>query len=191
MPRIFDNIALLLLPTLRDTLQLSYRADFCVGYFNLRGWQKIDDLIEQYAGGDNGCRLLIGMQNLPSDEVRTAFSLSRRDRLDHSTIVRYKKQIAAHFRQQLTIGAPTNRDEAALRRLSRQLKAKKLTIKLFLRHALHAKLYLVHRHDPNIPIIGFLGSSNLTLPGLAKQGEALLNSGRNQARIETSQNLKY
>ncbi|WP_218596693.1 hypothetical protein [Chroogloeocystis siderophila] len=100
---------------MRDTLQLSYRADFCVGYFNLRDWQKIDDLIEQYAGGDNGCRLLIGMQNLPSDEVRTAFSLSRRDRLDSSTTVRHKKQIAAHFRQQLTTGAPTNRDEAVFR----------------------------------------------------------------------------
>jgi hypothetical protein len=55
--------------------------------------------------------------------------------------------------------------------LSRQLKAKKLTTKLFLRHALHAKLYLIHCHDPNISIICFLGSSNLTLPGLAKQGK--------------------
>ena len=29
----------------------------------------------------------------------------------------------------------------------------------------------MHRHDPNTPTVGFLGSSNLTLPGLAKQGE--------------------
>lgn len=85
--------------------------------------------------------------------------------------MRLKKRMAAEFRQQLTIGAPTNQDEAGLRRLSHQLKSQKLIIKLFLRHALHAKLYLVHRNDANTPTVGFLGSSNLTLPGLAKQGE--------------------
>ncbi len=173
MPRIFDNIELPLLPTLRDTLKVSYRADFCVGYFNLRGWQKIDDLIEQFVGGEGYCcRLLVGMQSLPSDEVHAAFSLGIGDpQIDNSAILRFKKRMAAEFRQQLTIGAPTNQDEAGLRRLSSQLKAGKLIIKLFLRHPLHAKLYLVHRNDPNTPTVGFLGSSNLTLPGLAKQGE--------------------
>ncbi|WP_375473414.1 helicase-related protein [uncultured Nostoc sp.] len=173
MPRIFDNIDLQLLPILRETLKISYRADFCVGYFNLRGWRRIDNLIEQYVGSENACcRLLIGMQSLPSDEVHAAFSLSSSDgRIDNSSIVRFKKRMAAEFRQQLTIGAPTNQDEAGLQRLSHQLKTQKLIIKLFLRHSLHAKLYLVHRHDPNTPTVGFLGSSNLTLPGLAKQGE--------------------
>lgn len=177
MPRIFDNIEFSLLNALRDTLQVSYKADFCVGYFNLRGWQKIDDLIEQYIGEEGACcRLLIGMTNRESDEVRAAFSLSSGDRgIDNSTILRQKKRMAAEFRQQLTIGAPTNNDEAGLRRLSHQLKTKKLIIKLFLRHPLHAKLYLVHRNDPNTPIVGFLGSSNLTLAGLGKtkqqQGE--------------------
>ncbi len=58
-----------------------------------------------------------------------------------------------------------------MRRLSAQLKANKLVVKLFLRHPLHAKLYLAYRHDPEDPTTGFVGSSNLTFAGLSKQGE--------------------
>jgi len=173
MPRIFDNIDLSLLPALADTLKLSERADFCVGYFNLRGWRKIDALVDAWAGGDGSCvRLLVGMQTLPQDELRDALSLaSGQGGLDQQAVLNLKKRMAEEFRKQLAFGAPTNEDELGLRRLSAQIKARKVQVKLFLRNHLHAKLYLCHRTDPNNPTIGFVGSSNLTLAGLSKQGE--------------------
>jgi superfamily II DNA or RNA helicase len=173
VPRIFDNIDLRLHPALTDTLKISERADFCVGYFNLRGWKLVDELIDMWSGGeDSCCRLIVGMTLLPQEELRRAFSLaSSPDELDAQSAQRLRKRAAEEFRSQLTLGAPNNADEAGLRRLSAQLKAKKLVVKLFLRYPLHAKLYLIHRTDPNNPATGFLGSSNLTFPGLSKQGE--------------------
>jgi superfamily II DNA or RNA helicase len=173
MPRIFDNIDQSLLPALRETLQISDRADFCVGYFNLRGWKQIDDLIGRWAGGPaNCCRLLVGMQKLPQDELREALRILRTEEtIDNQTAIRLKKRLADEFRSQLTYGMPTHADEAGLRRLAAQIRAKKVIVKLFLRHPLHAKLYLLFRKDPISPKVGYLGSSNLTFAGLAQHGE--------------------
>ena len=173
MPRIYDNIDQHLLDALQQTLKTAERADFCVGYFNLRGWQSIDSLMEQWQGDENGrCRLLIGMQEKPENELRTLFSLKGTQEIDQSTVVRLRKQMAQEFRAQLLVGAPSNADEEGLRRLSKQLRDGKLNVKLFLRHKLHAKLYLFYQPDNyHTPIVGYLGSSNLTLAGLKQQGE--------------------
>lgn len=173
MPRIFDNIDASLLQALEQTLQVSDRADFCVGYFNLRGWKKLDTYVEKWAGESGSrCRLLVGMQRLPQEDLRAAFTLTpSQDQLDNQAALRIKKKLAEEFREQLTIGVPTDADEVGLRRLAAQIKAKKLVVKLYLRHPLHAKLYLCFRSDPINPIVGYLGSSNLTLSGLSHQGE--------------------
>ncbi len=173
MTRIFDNIEQDLLTTLRGTMQVSKRADFCVGYLNLRGWQAVDDLVQPWNPAEGQvCRVLVGMQRPQHEEIRELYRQSPNGGLiDNATAARLKMQFAAHLREQITLGIPTGQDEAGLRRLARQLRNKQLVIKLFLPHPLHAKLYLLFRDDINNPITGFVGSSNLTLSGLATQGE--------------------
>ena len=174
MPRIFDNLEAgsSLLSALQETLGLSSRADFCVGYFNLRGWGGLAPHVDGWSQGEGPCRVLIGMQRLPHDQLREALSLTdRHSGMDNQTAHRLRVQLAEQLRQQLTIGAPTNADERTLRQLAAQLRAGKVVVRLFLRHPLHAKLYLMFRDDPVNPIMGYLGSSNLTFAGLAGQGE--------------------
>lgn len=172
MARIFDNIDNDLLTTLRATMQVSHRSDFCVGYLNLRGWQAIDDLVAPW-NPDIGqvCRVLVGMQRPPYEEIRELYRQTDETGLiDNATASRLKTQFAAHLREQITLGIPTGQDEAGLRRFARQLRAGQVVVKLFLPYPLHAKLYLLFRDDINNPITGFVGSSNLTLSGLSGNG---------------------
>jgi superfamily II DNA or RNA helicase len=173
MPRIFDNINQHLLQALQQTIQLTHRADISVGYFNLRGWKHLADHVDHWSGGENGCcRLLVGMQKSAQDILRSYYgSLQRELEIDQPTVKKMKKQLAEEFKAQLATGIPNNEDERTLRRLAAQIRTKKLVVKLFLRHPLHAKLYLMFRDDPINPIIGYVGSSNLTFAGLQDQGE--------------------
>jgi superfamily II DNA or RNA helicase len=90
---------------------------------------------------------------------------------DGPTLARLRRRVTEGFKEQLEFGVPSNQAEAALRQLSIQLRSGKVRVKAFLRHPLHAKLYLVRRQDSFAPLIGFVGSSNLTLAGLSYQGE--------------------
>ena len=116
MARIFDNIEQDLLPALRATLAVSKRADFCVGYLNLRGWQAVDDLVQPWvAEAGQVCRVLVGMQRPPNDDIRELYrATSGEGGMDNATAVRLKSQFAAHLREQITLGIPTGQDEAAL-----------------------------------------------------------------------------
>lgn len=180
MPKIYDNIENHLTKGLNETLELSQRTDFCVGYFNLRGWKEVADKIDSLSGATvvegmddvhRICRLLVGMQKMPVDILRDYFSKGENHIIDQAEAIKLKKRLAQEFKDQLTIGTPTEADENALRKLSQQMKDKKVVVKLHLRYTLHAKLYLAYSNDIRVPVIGFLGSSNLTLAGLAKQGE--------------------
>lgn len=180
MPTIYDNIKTNLLDGLIQTIEVSKRTDFCVGYFNLRGWKGIADKIDSLAGDTviegqdekfRYCRLLVGMQKLPKDLLIEHFSVPEDHLMDQAEAFKLKKKLAQEFKDQLMIGTPSNADELALRRLSQQMKDNKVIVKLHLRYTLHAKLYLAYCDDKRIPTVGFLGSSNLTMAGLSTQGE--------------------
>lgn len=180
MPKIYDNIEIKLKDGLNNTLATAYRADFCIGYFNLRGWNQVSRSVEDLEGSylpeeseDDRyyyARALVGMQRLPEEELRI-LAHNNEPPLDNKKANEMRRKVARSFREQLIIGAPSNADEQTLKRLQKQLKSGKLCIKLHLRNTLHAKLYLAHRSDFNTPLVGFVGSSNLTFSGISKQGE--------------------
>jgi len=174
MPTIYDNIESKLLEGLRGVLPEAVACSFCVGYLNLRGWDQLADAIEHLQGGDEGraCRVLVGMHRPPEEEMKLLYRASREPFiLDGPTRSLLRRRITESFKRQLEFGVPSNEAERALQRLAEQLRARKVLIKAFLRYPLHAKLYLIKRPDAITPLIGFVGSSNLTLAGLSQQGE--------------------
>ena len=183
MARIFDNIESKFTEGLKSLISKSgvKRVDFCVGYFNLRGWNlvinEVDNIEGDYVDENEDrvfryCRLLIGMHRPQEELIRQFYSASAPEMIDSQKKMQCKMEMARDFRKQLLLGLPTKHDEITLRRLSTQLKAKKVCVKLYLREPLHAKLYLAHCPSDTLhPITSLMGSSNLTYSGLTGNGE--------------------
>lgn len=181
MARIYDNIDTKFSEGLQGIIANIgvKRVDFCVGYFNLRGWNIVVDQVDTLEGDyvyENDdrvfrkCRLLIGMHRPAEELIRELYS--GKTLPDPNYVAQCKLEIARDFKRQLQLGLPTKQDEFTLRRLSAQMKDEKVCVKLYLREPLHAKLYLAHRPDDNFnKIQAIMGSSNLTYSGLTKQGE--------------------
>jgi superfamily II DNA or RNA helicase len=174
--RIFDNIKDddRLGPHLITTFDHSDRLDAAVGYFNLRGWSIFADSVDAKPLGDEPTmRVLVGMTVADQDE-RVLESLQallegREDDegIDGDTARARKAAAILKFRTQLMRGLPTQHDQVTLRRLKDHLAGGYVQIKLFTRRPLHGKTYIAYKdHDPNHPITGFVGSSNLTMAGL-------------------------
>lgn len=182
MAKIYDNIETKFTQGLQGIITNVgvTRVDFCVGYFNLRGWDLIVNQIDQlpydyiYEKDDRvfrTCRLLIGMHRPDEDLIRQLYGKGG-ELPDADYVLQCKLKIAHEFKRQLLLGLPTKKDEMTLRRLSQQLKEDKVCVKLYLREPLHAKLYLAHRPADNFnKIQAIMGSSNLTYSGLTGNGE--------------------
>ena len=174
MPAIIDNNPTTLASELRTALSESgMRLDSSVGYFNLRGWGKIVDIVESLPDTP-AARLLIGMSSSPHNRLRAMLSTSQ---LPETHQVEFKiqneqlKTEKQNIRQQLTWGIPNTDDADSLQKLNDLLKQKKINVRFYGHYPLHAKLYLCHRDISKSEIIAYIGSSNLTLAGLEGQGE--------------------
>jgi len=178
MTTIFDNIDQALGSRLVSTFRVSNRIDAAVGYFNLRGWGDIaKELDGRMPGVQPIARVLVGM-TLSDHHVRVLDQLQGEvDQVDSEPEIdraeaRSRRDLAIHrFRLQLMSGIPNDADLRALRRMRRQLSEGLLRVKLFTRRPMHAKTYICYREDVATPIIGYVGSSNLTLAGLKHQYE--------------------
>lgn len=171
MPTIYDNIDRKLLDGLRAMLDGAKCADFCVGYFNLRGWGQIADHIDRLSAKGVCCRLLIGIYQSPDYVVQQGYGAHELSKMTQRQAHEHSKRALKGFAKQLTLGCPSADDERHLQKLAEQLDAGKLQVRFHGSFPLHAKLYLVHRLDTVAPLAGVVGSSNLTLAGLERNGE--------------------
>lgn len=170
MPTIVDNIEIRLLDQLRQFIGNAVRLKACIGFLNLKGWEMLGELVDRLVPNrdDPPCRILVGMAQ---HEVGIDPSLYTAPIVDGNYKRLHRRQALENFRQQLIRGIPTRAAERALRMLARQLQDGFVCIRLYRQPSLHAKLYMIERHDPITPLIGYVGSSNLTFAGLYKQGE--------------------
>ncbi|TGO05114.1 helicase-related protein [Serinibacter arcticus] len=180
MTRIFDNLSdeTRLGPHLRATLPGFERMDVAVGYFNLRGWAMFDDLVRTklQSAGTPLVRILIGMvlptaQQSTIEDLQAGLDGTTTPEADRATARERKAQLLEHLREQLMRGVPTAADRTTLASLRELIATGRVEVKVFTSRPLHGKAYILHRSDLNNPILGFVGSSNLTAPGLVSNLE--------------------
>lgn len=179
MARIFDNIKHDLGSHLQRTLKTYDRVDAAVGYFNLRGWSMFDTLVREKAATNPGepiMRVLIGMvmtgpQQETLDQLQNGIDGTPDQDADANQARARKAELLEQLRLQLMRGIPTNADRATLQSLRELLSTRAVEMKVFTRRPLHGKTYICHRDDIDNPITGFVGSSNLTIPGLTRNLE--------------------
>ena len=179
MPTIYDNIENKFVTGLQTHINAAKRVDYCVGYFNIRGWRSVCDQVDDLDGMtvmENGqpihryCRLLVGMTKTPLETIIDSLNPDG-ESIDNEHAAQMKRRLAEEFKKQLELGTPTDADEYVIKKLVRQLKEGRVVIKLFLEYQLHAKLYLAYSSNAITNNLGLLGSSNFTFGGLQNQGE--------------------
>lgn len=176
--RIFDNSTDKQLgPHLLRTLTTFDSMDVAVGYFNLRGWSKLDEVVRNKVKTDRPVvRILIGMstqgpQDETIDQLQNDVNGGTVNDADAEVARERRAELLHHLRLQLMRGIPSPADRVSLQNLRDRIADGSVELKVYTRRPLHGKTYVCHRVDDNTPIVGFVGSSNLTVPGLYSNDE--------------------
>ena len=160
---------------LRETLNLADRADFCVGYFNLRGWKQLDSLRRAMGGRRRataaGCSS--GCSACPQDELRAALSLVKSRR-------RHRQPDGPPPEEEARRGVPrpahgrrpdrTKTRPACAGWPPRSRPGRSSSSCSFATRCTPSSI-CSSGPIPINPNVGYLGSSNLTFAGLSHQGE--------------------
>jgi superfamily II DNA or RNA helicase len=159
---------------LQEVFQEYRSMDVAVGYFNLRGWDLFDAHVRsKMAAGAQFpiARVLIGMV-MPGDHKQTLEALQRtvdgadESEADRTRAKERRQELVSYLREQLMHGMPTQKDRASLQSLHELVHSGAVELRVFTRRPLHGKTYIFHREGATSRHYGFVGSSNLTRPGL-------------------------
>lgn len=183
MPRIYDNLSGdTQLGTGLNEFLISFKSiDVATGYFDLRGWSQLDDLvtskIPSRADGDRAtARILVGMVRPGEHEelMRQITQPLHQDDVGEGARVRaqrIRQELTAHLASQLSRGIPTAQARRTLHSLRSLIKDGHVELRVYTRQPLHGKTYILHRDDPSTPRHAFVGSSNFTKAGLTSNLE--------------------
>jgi superfamily II DNA or RNA helicase len=168
LPYVIDNIAVRLADVLNHLLEREQgqQVDIATAYFSIRGF----DLLRQTLPGVGQCRLLLG------DKPREGEDIGMRP------------DSAAYLRHELNAEPFTEATLRLVEELIRFLRRGEVAVRLYLgrdphesgrNYFLHAKCYLFYggRSGQSVlvdhlhPIVGIVGSSNFTGPGLSSNRE--------------------
>jgi len=168
IPYVIDNIEYRLADVLNALLRLQagQQVDVATAYFSIRGFEQLQTTLPQV----RHFRLLLG------------------DRPDAGDDIGLQPDSAAYLRHELNAEPLTEETMCLVENLIRFLRREDVEVRLYLghdpddpqrRHFLHAKCYLFYggrggQHalfDRLYPVVGIVGSSNFTRPGLVSNRE--------------------
>lgn len=185
MAEIYDNLGYLpqgegkgakLADALHRTMEYYDRLDIATGYMNLSAWDEFADEIGQapFEPGTPAARILLGMvpRSITEQMHREAQAEMRGESVSlvpkNDERAGYRDELVQHLRGQLMAGGTSSARRQALLTLKEHLESGRVQMKVYTKQALHGKTYVAHTPKPGNmhPVMGFVGSSNFTRPGL-------------------------
>lgn len=177
---VIDNETIPLLGELQKFLPHAERASIAVGYFFISGFAEIMDSLGRIEASDNPnhmLRLLIS----PTTDRRTAEAIlnaneSYQDAKRESEMDVSKDDAIEAARDEVTktleYMTQTDKEHAAVQKLIRLIRGKKMEVKVYTQSQLHAKAYIFELDEGQLTRgVAIVGSSNLSIAGIREHAE--------------------